>query len=350
MRARKNNQKYGWPLRGSKLRRRGMVNRRQWLVASGTALGATSLMGFQKVMGKELGHMSPIGFKVPAYVVDSHCHIFNPATFPYSAKRRYTPPSATVEDLRRFHLTIHVRRTVCVQPSVYGTDNACLLDALKQLGPDARGVAVIDKGFSGQQIDDLMGGGVVGVRINLEVGRDRNFDSAITRLDETVQTLGGRNLIIQIYAALPIIHELARRIQVQPHPVVIDHFGLAKGADGPEQDGMSSLIGLMQSRKVFVKLSGPYQISLLGPGYADTVAIGRTLVDGAPDQVIWGSDWPHTGGSERPANAKPTDVEAFRAEDEGRNFTLVKQWAPDSGLRHKLLVENATKLFGFAAG
>ncbi|MFK4443884.1 putative TIM-barrel fold metal-dependent hydrolase [Caballeronia udeis] len=327
-----------------------MVNRRQLLVASGAALGATSLMGFQKVMGKELGYMSPIGFKVPANVVDSHCHIFDPVAFPYSSRRRYTPPSATVEDLRRFHAAIHVRCTVCVQPSVYGTDNACLLDALKQLGPDARGVAVIDKRFSGQQIDDLMGGGVVGVRINLEVGKDRNFDSAITRLEETVRTLGGRNLIIQIYAALPIIDELAPRIQVQPHPVIIDHFGLAKGADGPEQDGMSSLLGLMQSRKVFVKLSGPYQISLLGPGYADTVVIGRTLVDSAPDQVIWGSDWPHTGGSERPANAKPTDIEAFRAEDEGRNFTLVKEWAPDSGLRDKLLADNGTKLFGFAAG
>ncbi|WP_158934832.1 amidohydrolase [Burkholderia sp. S171] len=326
-----------------------MVNRRQWLVASGAALGATSLMGFQKVMGKELGHMSPIGFKVPPNVVDSHCHIFDPAKFPYSPKRRYTPPSATVEDLRRFHAAIHARRTVCVQPSVYGTDNACLLDALKQLGADARGVAVIDKRFSGQQIDDLMGGGVVGVRINLEVGRDRNFDSAITRLEETVQTLDGRNLIIQIYAALPILAELARRIQVQPHPVVIDHFGLAKGADGPEQEGMSSLIGLMQSRKVFVKLSGPYQISLLGPGYADTIAIGRTLVLGAPDQVIWGSDWPHTGGSERPANAKPTDIEAFREEDEGRNFALVNNWAPDKDLRQKLLVDNATKLFGFTA-
>jgi predicted TIM-barrel fold metal-dependent hydrolase len=326
-----------------------MVNRRQMLVATGAALGATSLLGFQKVMGKELGHVSPIGFKVPANVVDSHCHIFNPEKFPYSPKRRYTPPSATVEDLRRFHAAIHVRRVVCVQPSVYGTDNACLVDALKQLGADARGIAVIDKSFSGQQIDDLAGAGVVGVRINLEVGKDRNFNSAITRLEETVQSLDGRKMIIQIYAALPIIDELAKRIQVQPHPVVIDHFGLAKAADGPEQFGISSLIGLMQSRKVFVKLSGPYQISLLKPGYTDTVAIGRTLIDGDPEQVIWGSDWPHTGGSERPANAKPTDIEAFRDEDEGRNFALVKHWAPDPGNRHKLLVDNATRLFGFGA-
>ncbi|MEC5406443.1 amidohydrolase family protein [Paraburkholderia sp. MPAMCS5] len=326
-----------------------MVDRRQMLVATGAALGATSLFGIGKVMGKELGHMSPIGFTVPAGVVDSHCHIFNPEKFAYSPKRKYTPPPATVQDLQRFHAALHVHRTVLVQPSVYGTDNACLVDALGQLGKDARGIAVIDKSFSGQQLDDLAGAGVVGVRINLEVGKDRDFNSAIMRFEQTVETLRGKPLIVQVYAALPVLADLAQRIQIQPHPVVIDHFGLAKAADGPEQAGMSALIGMMQSRKVFVKLSGPYQISLQKPGYADTAAIGSTLVQAAPDQVIWGSDWPHTGGSERPANAKPTDIEAFRSEDEGRNFALVKSWAPQAAQRHKLLVENATSLFGFGS-
>lgn len=326
-----------------------MVNRRQMLVATGAAIGASSLIGFDRVMGKELGHMSEIGFAVPLGVVDSHCHIFDPVRFPYSPNRKYTPPPATVEDLRRFHAAIHVARTVLVQPSVYGTDNACLVDALRQLGANARGIAVVDRGFSSQQLDDLAGAGVVGVRINLEVGKDRNFNSAIARLEQTVDTLRGKPLIIQIYAALPILDELARRIQAQPHRVVIDHFGLAKAAYGPEQPGMSALVGMMQSGTVFVKLSGPYQISLQKPAYGDTVAIGSTLANAAPDQVIWGSDWPHTGGAARPADAKPTEIEPFRSEDEGRNFTLVKSWAPERAQRHKLLVENAAKLFGFGS-
>ncbi|PTB18804.1 hydrolase [Trinickia symbiotica] len=324
-----------------------MVNRRQMLVATGAALGGASLIGFGKVMGKELGHMSPIGFSVPTGVVDSHCHIFNPEKFPYSAKRKYTPPPATVQDLRRFHSAIHVRRTVLVQPSVYGTDNACLIDALGQLGRDARGIAVIDPSFSSQQLDDLAGAGVVGVRINLEVGKNHDSNLAVERLEQTVETLRGKPFIVQIYAALPVLADLAPRIQAQPHPVVIDHFGLAKAADGPEQPGMSALIGMMQSKKVFVKLSGPYQISLQKPLYADTAQIGSALVEAAPDQVIWGSDWPHTGGSERKADAKPTDIEPFRDEDEGRNFSLVKTWAPAPIERRKLLADNASRLFGF---
>lgn len=324
-----------------------MVNRRQMLVATGAAIGASSLIGIDKVMGKELGQMSAIEFAVPSGVIDSHCHIFDPDRFPYAPKRKYTPPPATVQDLRRFHEAIHVERTVLVQPSVYGTDNACLVNALRQLGANARGIAVIDHTFSAQQLDDLGGAGVVGVRINLEVGKDRNFNSAITRLEQTVDTLRGKPLIIQIFAALPILDELARRIQVQPHRVVIDHFGLAKAAYGPEQPGMSALVGMMQSGKVFVKLSGPYQISLQKPAYADTVAIGRTLADAAPAQVIWGSDWPHTGGAERPADARPTDIEPFRDEDEGRNFSLVKRWVPEPARRYEMLVDNPARLFGF---
>jgi predicted TIM-barrel fold metal-dependent hydrolase len=309
-------------------------------------VGAPSF-GLGSAMAGEPQRLSRIGFTVPSGVVDAHCHIFNPEQFPYSPRRKYTPPPATVQDLQRFHAAIHVRRVVLVQPSVYGTDNACLVDALGQLGKQARGIAVIDSSFSSQQLDDLAGAGVVGVRINLEVGKDRNFNLAVARLEQTVDTLRGKPMIIQVYAALPILDELATRIQVQPHPVVIDHFGLAKAADGPEQFGMSALVAMMQSRKVFVKLSGPYQISLQKPGYADTAQIGSTLVDAAPDQVIWGSDWPHTGGSERPANAKPTDIEPFRKEDEAHNFSLVKSWAPQPAQRHKLLVDNATKLFGF---
>ncbi|SAK79887.1 amidohydrolase 2 [Caballeronia hypogeia] len=291
--------------------------------------------------------MSPIGFAVPEGVVDSHCHIFDPHQFQYSPTRKYTPPPATVQELQRFHSAIGVQRTVLIQPSVYGIDNSCLVNALEQLGANARGIAVIDGSFSDQQLDDLIGAGVVGVRINLEVGKDRNFNAAINRLEQTVETLRGKPLIVQIYAALPILEALEGRIQSLPHRVVIDHFGLAKAAAGPEQSGISTLLDMMESGKVFVKLSGPYQISLLKPHYRDTAAIAQRLVEAAPSQVIWGSDWPHTGGSERSANAKPTDIEPFRKEDEGHNFGLVRDWARASTDRTRLLVNNATALFGF---
>jgi len=227
---------------------------------------------------------------------------------------------------------------------VYGTDNVCLLDALRQLGASALGIAVIDKSFSGQQIDDLIG---TGVRVNLEVGQNHDVDCANRRLSDTVETLRGRPALIQIFAALPVIQALAPRIQAQPHPVVLDHFGFAKAAHGPQQDGFSALTGLMASGKVFVKLSAPYRISARAP-YPDTAPIGRALVEAAPGQVVWGSDWPHTGATERRGDARPTDIEPFREEDEVRDFSLVKVWAQSETTRRRLLVENAARLFGFS--
>lgn len=323
-----------------------MMDRRGFLVAA----GAASLFGFDLAsakVAKAVAAASPVGFRVPAGVVDSHCHVFDPARFAYSPKRRYTPSAATVADLRRFHASIGVQRTVVVQPSVYGTDNACLLDALRQFGASARGIAVIDKSFSGQQIDDLIGAGVRGVRINLEVGQNHDVEGAYRRLSETVETLRGRPAVIQIFAALPVIQALAPRIQAQPHPVVLDHFGFAKAAQGVGQAGFSALNGLMASGKVFVKLSAPYRISERAP-YSDTAPIGRVLVEAAPTQVIWGTDWPHTGATERRGDATPTDIEPFREEDEVRDFSLVKAWAQNEGTRRKLLVENPVRLFGFS--
>jgi len=275
--------------------------------------------------------MSSSGFVVPQGAVDCHHHIFD-SRFPYSPTRRYTPPSATVADLQAFHGKIGISRTVIVQASVFGTDNRCMMDALKQLGENARGVAVIDRTFSVSQLDDLSAGGVRGVRINLETGKNRDLDYAARRFDETVQQIAGRDWFIQVFAVMPIIEGLAARIMDQPHEIIVDHFGLLKAADGVAQEGLACLLSLMQAKKAYAKLSGAYMISQL-KDYSDITPLG--------------SNWPHTSGATRPANSLPTDIEPFRHEDDAYIFGLVKDWAPDATLRRKLLVDNPSRLFGF---
>jgi len=289
--------------------------------------------------------MSNAEFVAPQGAVDCHHHIFD-SRFPYSPNRRYTPPQATVADLQAFHAKIGVPRTVIVQASVFGTDNRCMMDALKQLGDCARGVAVIDSTFSASQLDDLHAGGVRGVRINLETGRGRDLENAARRLDETVQQIAGRDWFIQIFAVMPIIEGLASRIMDQPHEIIIDHFGLLKAASGVEQEGLPCLLSLMKAKKAYAKLSGAYMISQLA-NYSDITPLARKLTEAAPDQVIWGSNWPHTSGATRPASYKPTDIEPFRHEDDAYILGLVKDWAPDATLQRKLLVENPSRLFGF---
>jgi predicted TIM-barrel fold metal-dependent hydrolase len=104
---------------------------------------------------------------------------------------------------------------------------------------------------------------------------------------------------------------------------------------------------MLAARRAYVKLSGPYQISNAGPAYADIAPVARALIQAAPEQAIWGSDWPHTGGANRPLNYNPKDIELFRQEDDGRNLGLLKDWAPSPEIRQKILVDNPGRLFNF---
>lgn len=287
------------------------------------------------------------GFKMPADATDCHVHIFDPERFPYSAARRYTPPPADVDDLLRLHDRLGIQRAVLVQPSVYGTDNDCLLAALKRLGPRARGIAVIDRTFSRDRIESLVDGGVRGVRLNLEVSKSADASAAIELLQATADRLSGSGLLIQVYAAMRILLACAPTIRSLHHRVLIDHFGLARAAGGTAQEGFAELMALMASPNVYMKLSGPYQISTQAPHYADTAPIAQAMLGASPNRVVWGSDWPHTGGANRPADYKPTDIEPFRTEDDGRNLALVAQWAPDAAQRARLLALNPAQLFGF---
>lgn len=99
-------------------------------------------------------------FEVPRGGCDCHVHMFgDPAKFPFAAQRVYTPTQASVEELLELQRDLHLDRVVIVQPSVYGTDNSCTIDGIRQLGPRARGVAVIDKSVSRMALEDMAAAG-----------------------------------------------------------------------------------------------------------------------------------------------------------------------------------------------
>ena len=85
----------------------------------------------------------------PALSCDTHAHVMGPAArFPYAKERIYTPPDSTADDYRQLLAALGVERAVLVQPSVYGTDNTAMLDAMRQFGKGVRAVAVADPAIS----------------------------------------------------------------------------------------------------------------------------------------------------------------------------------------------------------
>lgn len=323
-----------------------MISRRQFCV-SAAAVAATTGLVAAPAAAKTLDPLSPPGFALPRHATDCHVHIFDPVRFSYSQQRRYTPPPATVRDLQAFHAALGIERAVLVQPSVYGTNNACLLDALRQLGAAARGVAVVDARASAAELADLRGQGVRGVRINLEVARDRDPSAAIARFMATQEQVAEAGLFIQLYGALPVVAALAPELFKARVPVLIDHFGLAQAALGTGQDGFEVLHSLLVARKVYIKLSGPYQISHQAPLYGDIHPVARALAGAALDQAVWGSDWPHTGGANRPKDYRPADFELFRTEDDGHHLGMLRQWTSSAAQREQILAGNPQRLYDF---
>ena len=154
-----------------------MLTRRAMVWAAGAA--AVSLIGLRPRAPRAAAATvrTAVDFAVPPGACDCHVHVFDPAHFPYAPERVYTPPAASISDLRDLQAALHLDRVVIIQPSVYGTDNACTLDAVRQLGARARGVAVIDTSTPADALDAMAAAGVRGVRLNFETAGETNPDA-----------------------------------------------------------------------------------------------------------------------------------------------------------------------------
>lgn len=289
------------------------------------------------------------GDNIPSGAVDCHVHVFDGARFPFAEQRSYTPGPATVQDLRAHLDGLGIDRTVLVQPSVYGTDNSCMLDALQQLKPQvARAIAVVDpKAVTDEELVALKAAGVVGLRVNLAVKGEDSGAAAVAAVTQVLSRVAEHDLLVQIFADMPLLDPLADTFAASPVPIVLDHFAGAKAAEGAGQGGFSTLEQLLADGKAWVKLSAAYRASDQAPDYADLRPLVEAMIAANPDRLVWASDWPHTGGGRDRGNRKPTDIEPFREIDDAHVFAQLEAWVPDARQRQKVLVENAAELFRF---
>lgn len=286
---------------------------------------------------------TPISFDVPAGACDCHTHIFGPdEKFPLSPNRMYTPGAASIKNLNALHKAIHIDRVVVVHPSPYGADNAVTVDAVRQMGNRARGVAVIDDATTDTMLDDMHEAGIRGVRVNLESAGENDPAKAGQQLQNASARVAKLGWHVQTYTNLHVLQPLTDAILQMPTPLVVDHFGLAQAARGVGQPGFAELLSLLRSGKIYVKISAAYRISAV-PGHADAAPMARAMIDANPDRVVWGTDWPHPGGKRR----NPAEVEPFRPIDNGAALNRLASWTKDSKELAKILVDNPARLYDF---
>ncbi|KAB0266801.1 amidohydrolase family protein [Microvirga brassicacearum] len=277
-------------------------------------------------------------------ICDCHVHIFgDAAAFPFDQHRHFTPGRAFASDLVSLMDALGLARVIIVQPSVYGTDNRCTLDALAKLPGVARAVGVIGNDVTDSSLQEMHEAGMRGVRLNFQTVGFSDISLAREQLKQIASRVAHLGWHIQLFAPLPMITQLAETITTLPTRVVLDHFA---GAHTVKDAGFSNLTALLRGGNAYVKLSAPYRIAS-GPEYAGAQPIVEALIAANPERVLWGSDWPHPGA---PAGTirTPDRVEPFRQEDDGMALVRLAAWVSDDRALRRMLVENPVHLYDFA--
>ncbi|MBV8888979.1 MAG: amidohydrolase family protein [Alphaproteobacteria bacterium] len=271
--------------------------------------------------------------KAPANAADCHHHIYD-SRYPVDPSAVLRPGDASVDDYRALQKRIGTTRHVIVQPSTYGIDNRVTLDALAAFGPTARAVAVVNDTVDPGELKRMDGLGVRGIRFNLAQA-GATTPAMIEPLSRRIEPLGWH---IQINATAATIMEIMDILGWVPSPIVFDHLAHIPEPEGVSHPLYGKVLSLIDKGRTWVKLSGAYADSKVGPPtYADSSAVARAYVKAAPERLVWGSDWPHPSGRD----TKPDDAVLF---------DLLLDWAPEEKIRNRILVDNPETLYNFPAG
>jgi len=282
-------------------------------------------------------------FKAPPLSCDCHLHVFgDPTRYPYSAARRNSPPTVPLatylDDYLALAHRLGIERMVFVQPSTYGQDNSCLIDAMQVIGNKSRGIVDIDENISDAQLGSLHHAGVRGVRINggppsrpYEAGLAAKLLPRIERMDARCAEIGWH---LDFLGPSWLYIEMMSTLKKLKSNFMLAHMAMFLAKNGTDQPGFKQLLDLLRdgNGRCWVKLTAPYRLSVV-PDFVDVTPIAQALIAAAPQQIIWGSDYPYLSNADR-----VNSVELFN---------LIPQWAPDETIRNMILVDNPQRLFKF---
>jgi D-galactarolactone isomerase len=268
--------------------------------------------------------------KAPEGACDTHIHIYD-RRYPTAPTAASTPPDALVPDYLAVKRRLGLSRTIVVQPSTYGTDNRCTLEAIAALGADAaRGVAIVDETVAPAELQDLTARGMRGARFHMLAGAPLRWEQ-LNRIAARVQDVGWH---VQLQLDGRDLPDREAQVRSWPGRIVIDHVGKFLEPVPPQHPAFRCLLGLLDTGRVWIKLSGAYEVSKRGaPLYEDVGLLAKALVKAAPERILWASNWPHPSVEDKP--------------DDSVLLDLLLDWASDEATRRRILVDNPAELYGF---
>jgi predicted TIM-barrel fold metal-dependent hydrolase len=314
-----------------------MIARRTFIKhASIAALAGAGGLAARAALAQPVPNSSgsePAKLKAPAGACDCHHHIYDAARFPPPQPGARMLANARVEEYRLLQRRLGLSRNVVVTPAAYVVDNRVTLDAIAQLGPNARGVAVVHPDVTDAELKKLADGGIRGIRFALgDPATASTTIDMIEPLSKRVAALGWHVQINTEAEKIVAAEDLWNRL---PCAIVFDHMGHVPQPAGLAHPVYGVVRRLVDKGRTWVKLSVTYDNTKDGPpGYADITKVAQAYAKAAPERMVWGSNWPHPNETSKP--------------DDALVFDLMAQWATDETTRNRILVQNPETLYGFA--
>jgi 2-pyrone-4,6-dicarboxylate lactonase len=264
-------------------------------------------------------------------ICDCHFHVFGPPDrFPILPTSNYRPPVVSIADHERIFKPLGIRRVVFIQPSCYGTDNSCMLEAMYPMGQRARAVVAISPDISDAELQAMHNAGARGVRLNAVHGSTVSSG----HLRDVARKLKPLGWHLQVHVPMGKLPEIAESLLGTDLPVVIDHFGTPDPSQGLEQPTYRTLAQMLKTGRCWVKLSAPFRVSKAAWPYANMIPFAQTLLRLRPDRMVWGSDWPYIHFIDKvPGDYNP--------------LQFLQEVIADRGLLKTVLCDNSRRLYDF---
>ncbi len=270
--------------------------------------------------------------KAPPGACDSHIHLFGPvAKYPFAADSPYQAHEATPETFIALQNTLGLSTAVIVSPGGYGRDYSLLADTLTKYPARFRGIALLRDDVPSSEIARLTKLGVRGMRM-MSHKRGQHVPNYSPEIAARVHEHGWH---IQFYPHGTDIVDYADKLLALRNPIVLDHFASIPASGGTEQPAVKAVLRMLDSGKVWLKLSGPMRCTAEPPPYPSLTPLARLFAKHAPERMVWGSDWPHV------------NLDGMVMPNDGDLLDLLAEWVPDEAIRNRILVDNPNALYGF---
>ena len=202
---------------------------------------------------------------LPQGSIDTHVHVFE-SKYKLSPVRGYTPPDATLADLKHLHDTLGLDRVVFTQPSIYGTDNSAILDGINSLNGAtsnrARGVVAVSLDVTDEELADFDAQGIRGIRLNTD--NKGGMPIGLDQIAKIAERIDGLNWHLEFLFPGQDILDLMPIFTSLKVPMSIGHFAYQPATVGVEAPGFQSLLELMRQGNTWMKISGANRVSQTG--------------------------------------------------------------------------------------